>query len=127
MLLCSLELRFAASATGGAHLRSLRSVLHKEWFDDELIRHFADRRVHRLTVSTSQAYSFSGSQASIGIMICRLNDPFIQRVLIMHYLDYKSWRAIAREIGYSHAQIFRYRDAGLAELEEILRPFAEET
>ena len=63
----------------------------------------------------------------IGIMICRLNDPFIQRVLIMHYLDYKSWRAIAREIGYSHAQIFRYRDAGLAELEEILRPFAEET
>ena len=63
----------------------------------------------------------------IGIMICRLNDPFIQRVLIMHYLDYKSWRAIAREIGYSHAQIFRYRDAGLAELEEILKPFTDET
>ena len=48
-------------------------------------------------------------------------------MLIMHYLDYKSWRAIAREIGYSHAQIFRYRDAGLEELEEILKPFTDET
>ena len=62
----------------------------------------------------------------IGIMICRLSDPFAQRVLIMHYLEYKSWRGIAREVGYSHAQIFRYRDAGLEEVEGILGQFAGE-
>ena len=56
-----------------------------------------------------------------GMMICRLSDTISQKILILYYLKNMSWRKVSRRIGYSRSHILRYRNAGCAELEEILR------
>ena len=58
---------------------------------------------------------------NVGITICRIEDPQAQRVLLLHYLENKSWKDIAVAQQYSIAQIYRFRDKGYADLEEILR------
>jgi len=59
-------------------------------------------------------------RAEVGMMLCRIWDPIMQKVLIMHYLDGKRWAEVAGEIGYSLQQTNRYKNAGLKELEAIL-------
>jgi len=56
-----------------------------------------------------------------GMMICRLSRPTTQRVMLLYYFQNKrSWLEVAQELGYSKAQVFRYRNRGLAELEKML-------
>ncbi len=61
------------------------------------------------------------TRLEVGLTVCRLSDPVIQRVLLLYYLEKKSWRDVAGEMNYSPAQTYRYRDEGYAELEEILK------
>lgn len=61
------------------------------------------------------------TRLEVGMTVCRLSDPIIQKVLLLHYLEGKSWRDVAGEIRYSPAQTYRFRDAGYAELEEMLK------
>ena len=60
-------------------------------------------------------------RVEIGITISRMTDPISQRIMILYYLQNKSWQEAAQEIRYSKAQTFRYRDEGYAELEEMLK------
>lgn len=62
-----------------------------------------------------------GTRLEVGMTVCRLSDPIIQKVLLLHYLEGKSWRDVADEIRYSPAQTYWFRDAGYAELEEMLK------
>ncbi len=55
-----------------------------------------------------------------GRMICQLSDPVSQKILILYYLKNMSWGEVSRKIGYSRSHTFRYRDAGYAELEELI-------
>ncbi len=57
----------------------------------------------------------------IGMTICRLSNPLSQRVLILHYLQHMSWRQAAREMQICKATVYRLRDAGYKELEELLK------
>lgn len=65
--------------------------------------------------------SAKDTRLEIGKTVCRLSDPVIQRILLLYYLENKSWRDVAGEMNYSPAQTYRYRDVGYAELEEILK------
>jgi len=57
-----------------------------------------------------------------GMMVCRLSRPTTQRVMLLYYFQNKrSWLEVAQELGYSKAQVFRYRDEGFAELEKMLK------
>ena len=60
-------------------------------------------------------------RAEIGLTVCRLSDPLSQRALIYHYLQGMSWREAAAQMNFSQTQIYRFRDAGYAELEEMLK------
>ena len=57
----------------------------------------------------------------IGMMICKLTEPKSQRVMLLYLLEKKSWNEIAIKMKYSVMQIFRFRYAGYAELESILK------
>ena len=57
-------------------------------------------------------------RAEVGLAICRIEDPVIQRVLMMRYLEGMKWREVAAKIGCCIAQVYRYRDIGYAELEK---------
>ena len=57
----------------------------------------------------------------VGRTVCRLSDPLSQRAIIYHYLQGLSWRETAVKMKYSPMQVYRYRDAGYAELEEMLK------
>ena len=61
------------------------------------------------------------TRLEVGMTVCRLSDPIIQRILLLYYLENKSWRDVAGEMNYSPAQTYRYRDVGYAELEEMLK------
>ena len=61
------------------------------------------------------------TRLEVGHMVCRISEPKSQKVLLLHYLENKSWRDIANQIKYSPAQTYRFRDAGYAELEELLQ------
>ena len=50
-----------------------------------------------------------------------ISDPTAQRVLMLHSLMGLSWKQIGKKIGYSRSQIFRYRDRGYTEVEEMLK------
>ena len=53
--------------------------------------------------------------------LIRLQDPLGQRALILYYLEKKRWTEVAEKMQFSIAQTYRFRDAGLAELEELLQ------
>ncbi len=61
------------------------------------------------------------TRLEVGRTVCRLSDPVIQRILLLYYLENKSWRDVAGEMNYSPAQTYRYRDVGYAELEKLLK------
>jgi len=57
-----------------------------------------------------------------GMMLCRLSRPVTQRIMILYYFHpNRSWKEVANELGYSKAQVLRYRDEGFAELEKLLQ------
>jgi len=60
-------------------------------------------------------------RAEIGLTVCKLSDPLSQRALIYHYLQGMSWREAAEQMKFSQTQVYRFRDAGYAELEEMLK------
>ena len=57
----------------------------------------------------------------VGRIVCRLSDPLSQRAIIYHYLQGLSWRETAVQMKFSQTQVYRFRDAGYAELEEMLK------
>ena len=62
--------------------------------------------------------------SEVGMMLTRLQDPLGQRALILYYLEKKRWTEVAEKMQFSIAQTYRFRDAGLAELEELLQAAA---
>ncbi len=56
----------------------------------------------------------------VGKTVCQLNDPVVQKALLLHYVEMHSWREVAKDMGYSVTHVTRLRDAGYAELEEML-------
>ena len=73
---------------------------------------------------TAAEASAAEIRLEVGRTVCRLSDPVVQKALILHYLDGKYWTDVAGVIRFSIAQTYRYRDAGLAELEKLLRAVA---
>ena len=62
--------------------------------------------------------------SEVSMMLTRLQDPLGQRALILYYLEQKRWTEVAEKMQFSIAQTYRFRDAGLAELEALLRSAA---
>ncbi len=60
-------------------------------------------------------------KSEIGEIISTIDDPISQRVLILHFVQNKTWLDTASEVGYSPKSMRRFRDAGLAQLEEMLK------
>jgi len=56
----------------------------------------------------------------VGITICRLEDPMVQRVMILRYLDGECWKDVAQKTNYGLSQTFRFNEIGLSELEKLL-------
>ena len=56
-------------------------------------------------------------RTEIGMLLTRLKEPLGQRALILYYLEKKRWTEVADKMQFSIAQTYRFRDAGLAELE----------
>jgi len=56
----------------------------------------------------------------VGNIICQISDPISQKILILHYLNHRSYSAISKTIGCGLTYIYRLRDVGYAELEELL-------
>ena len=65
--------------------------------------------------------SANATRQEVGSTLARMEDPVLQRTLILYFLKGKRWTEVADKIGFSIAQTFRYRDAGLAELEKLLQ------
>ena len=63
--------------------------------------------------------------SEVGMMLTRLQDPLGQRALILYYLEKKRWTEVAEKMQFSIAQTYRFRDAGLAELEVLLQAAAD--
>ena len=62
--------------------------------------------------------------SEVSMMLTRLQGPLGQRALILYYLEKKRWTEVAEKMQFSIAQTYRFRDAGLAELEALLRSAA---
>ena len=60
------------------------------------------------------------ARIEIGMAICKIEDPMVQKALIFYYLDKKSWLEVAAAMAYSQMQVYRFRDAGYAEMEKLL-------
>ena len=60
------------------------------------------------------------TKLEVGRTVCKLSEPVVQRVLLLRYLEKKSWQVIAGLIKYSPAQTYRLRDKGYKELEEMI-------
>ena len=60
----------------------------------------------------------------VGRTVCKLSNPVIQKALLYYYLDGKHWTDVAEKIQFSIAQTYRFRNAGLAELEKMLQTVA---
>ncbi len=60
-------------------------------------------------------------KSEIGEVISKIDDPVYQRILILHFVQNKDWKEAAGEVGYSDRSTRRFRDAGLTQLEEMLR------
>ena len=56
----------------------------------------------------------------VGMTICRIADPDVQRILMLYYLENKSWQEIVHIMQYSRPHIYRYQYAGYEEIEKIL-------
>lgn len=56
----------------------------------------------------------------VGMTVCRLSDPVIQKVLILHYLDKMRWKDVAEQIRYSVPRTHQFRDMGIRELDQML-------
>ena len=56
----------------------------------------------------------------IGIMICRISNPLTQKILMLYYLENKTWNDVAGLIKYGVAQMHRYRESGYVEIEKML-------
>lgn len=59
-------------------------------------------------------------RTEIGMMLTRLKEPLGQRALILYYLEKKRWIEVADKMQFSIAQTYRFRNAGLGELEALL-------
>ena len=52
--------------------------------------------------------------------IPKIEDPVCQKVIMMHYLEYRTLQEIAEEICYSLPHAYRIQENGYAEIERIL-------
>ena len=52
--------------------------------------------------------------------VSKIEDPVCQKVLMMHYLEYRTLQEIAEEICYSRTQTFRLLETGREEIERML-------
>lgn len=59
--------------------------------------------------------------AEAGLLISRLPDPRLIRLLELRYLEGTGWDSIARTLGYAAGSVFRFHRHALARLAEILR------
>ena len=57
----------------------------------------------------------------VGNLIVGIPNETIARILLLLYVDRKSWNQILPEIGYGRSRAFYLRDQGLAALEAILK------
>jgi len=76
---------------------------------DELERELDEAKLHA-------AYM----RMAVGAMICQLDNPMAQRVLLLHYLEGKSWKEISLPLNCSIAQVYRFRYQGLDCLSRML-------
>ena len=56
----------------------------------------------------------------IATMICRVRKPLTQRILMLYYLENKTWRDVAGLVKYGLTQTLRFRDNGYVEIEKML-------
>ena len=56
----------------------------------------------------------------IALMICRLGDPVIERVLTLRYIDCKKWSDIMNELGYSRSRVFGLHCDGICAVEKMM-------
>jgi len=56
----------------------------------------------------------------VGVTICRLEDPTVQRVLILFILEEKGWKDIADIMLFRRSSVYKIIENGLSELESIL-------
>ena len=56
----------------------------------------------------------------IGIMICKISEPLAQKILMLYYLENKTWTEVAGRTKYGLTQTLRYRDMGYNEIENLL-------
>ena len=65
-----------------------------------------------------------GTHADIVMTVDRIEDPDERRVLMLRYIDGKSWIAIARAIPCSERAVYYIHGRALRHLEEILQSIA---
>ena len=56
----------------------------------------------------------------VGIMICKVSEPLAQKILMLYYLENKTWTEVAGRTKYGLTQTLRYRDMGYNEIENLL-------
>lgn len=66
-----------------------------------------------------------GVNADIVMMVDRIEDPDERRVLMLRYLDGKTWVAIAHAIPCSERAVYYLHGRALKHLDEILQSIAE--
>ena len=52
--------------------------------------------------------------------VSQIREPMCQKVIMMHYLEYRTLQEIAEEICYSRTQTFRLLETGREEIERML-------
>ncbi len=57
----------------------------------------------------------------IGMTICKIPDPVVQKVMIYRFLDEQPWKDVADKIGYSVPRAYQLRDEGIRALAGILK------
>jgi len=57
---------------------------------------------------------------SVGSTICQIEDPLIQRILLLRYLYGNTWSEIQKALPCSNSTIYRFRDEGVEILDQLL-------
>ena len=56
----------------------------------------------------------------VGMKVYQISDPIVQKAIILHDLDYHTCEEIAGIMLSSRTQVYRWRNEGYAELEELI-------
>ena len=104
----SMHLSDAYHGNGRGYIKNRQETLAAEI--DELEREAAEARQKADSI-----------RIEIGETICKIEDPIVQKVLMLHYLESMSLSKTARKINYGKTHTFRLNETGLSELERLLK------